>query len=323
MKMAVLPLAIIATTLAGCRHDEPRSTAQPLPAIQVEAYAVNPQRTPDIHEVVGTVRAKISATVSGKIMASILKIHVTAGDIVAAGQTIAELDDRALQADFTQAKADFDRMKLLLEKQAATRAEFEAVESRYKLAATALSHSVITAPFDGIVSAKMCEVGDLAVPGKPLFVLEQPLAYRLEASVPERFTRAVALGKSVHVIMDATGEKCAGTIGEIEPTNDPASRSFTVKIDLPCKQPLRAGMFGRAQLLVGERFAMFVAKSALRMRGQLTYVFVVADGRAHMRLVRTGKEYLGAVEILSGLQPGEVVVTQAGGELADGQPVTP
>ena len=155
-----------------------------------------------------------------------------------------------------------------------------------------------------------------------MFVVEQTNEYRLEAHVPERFA-AVGVGKSVHVIIDATSEKCTGIIGESEPSADPASRGFLVKIDLQCRQPVQSGMFGRAQLLTGERPALFVNKSAVHQRGQLTYVFVVADGWAQMRLVKTGKEYLDAVEILSGLQAGERVVVGSEQEIVDGQRVSP
>ena len=130
-----------------------------------------------------------------------------------------------------------------------------------------------------------------------------------------------ALYAKLPVLVDATGETCNGTVGEVVPAADPVSRSFLVKINLQCRQGLKTGMFGRAQLILGERFAMFVPKNAVHERGQLTYVFVMADGRAQMRLVKTGKNYLDAVEILSGLQSGERVIVA--GDVADGQPVSP
>jgi RND family efflux transporter MFP subunit len=268
-------------------------------------------------EVVGTVRPKLSATISAKVMAGILEIPVKAGDAVGAGSLLARLDDRELRAEFEKAKADFDRYKTLLDKQAATRAEFDAVQSRYRVAEAALSDGQITAPFDGIVAQKLCDTGAMAAPGKPLFVIEQPSEYRLEADVPERFS--VVVGTKSFVLIDATGEKCAGTIGEVVPAADPVSRSFLVKINLECRQPVKSGMFGRAQLILGERFGMFVTKEAVHERGQLTYVFVVAAGRAQMRLVKTGKTYLDAVEILAGMQTGEHMIVA--GDVADGQPV--
>jgi RND family efflux transporter MFP subunit len=313
MKHLAILLLLLATACG--RHE---TVPEKLPAVRVETVEAQLTRTPDVFEVAGTVRPKLWAEVSSKVMAGILEIPVKAGDAVGAGQLLAKLDDRELRAEFDRAKADFDRYKTLLEKQAVTRAEFDAVQSRYRVAEAALSYAQIVAPFDGVVARKLAEVGDMAAPGRPLFVVEAPFEYRLEANVPERFP--VALGAKLHVVIDATGEKCVGEVGEVVPAADPASRSYLVKVNLQCRQPLKSGMFGRAQFLRGERFGIFVPKSAVRERGQLTYVFVAEAGHARMRLVRTGKSYLDAVEILSGLQSGERVIVA--GDVSDGQPVT-
>jgi multidrug efflux system membrane fusion protein len=313
--MKTLPLAILVAFATACGHKQ--KPAAELPAVKVETIEAQLTRTPDIAEVVGTVRPKLYAEVSAKITAAVLEIPVKDGEPVGTGQLLAKLDSRDLQAEFDRAKADFDRYKTLLAQQAATPAEFESVQSRYRVAEAALSYAQITAPFDGVVVRKLVDVGDQASPGKPLFIVEQPFDYRLEANVPERFS--VGVGAKLYVVIDATGEKCEGVVGEVIPAADPVTRSFLVKIDLQCRQGLKTGMFGRAQLMLGERFAMFVPKIAVHERGQLTYIFVVHDGRAQMRLVKTGKSYLDAVEILSGLQTGERVVVA--GEVADGQPV--
>lgn len=310
---------ILAVTATACGRAK-EAGHNDLPAAKVTALTAELSQTPDIYEVVGTVRPKLSATVSAKVLATIEEIAVKAGDTVTAGQLLARLDDRELRAEFDRAKADFDRLEQLFKQQAVAQAEFDAGNARYRVAQAALSYARVVAPFDGVVAGKSCDAGDLASPGKSLFVIEQRGAYRLESRVPERFAAAAAIGKSVHVVIDATGEKCVGVIGESEPSADPVSRGFLVKIDLQCRQAVQSGMFGRAQLLTGERPALFVNKSAVRQRGQLTFLYVLEAGHAHMRLVKTGKEYLDAVEILAGLQPGERVVTA--GDVADGQPVT-
>lgn len=315
--MKALQIALIAAIVTGCGH-KPERGADNRPPVKVETLEALLTRTPDIYEVAGTVRPKLSAAVASKVMASILEIPVKNGDPVGAGQLLAKLDDRELRAEFDRAKADFDRYKTLLDKQAATPAEFEAVQSRYRVAEAAVSHSQITAPFDGVVAGKFCDVGHLASPGKALFIIEQPFDYRLEANVPERYP--VGVGTKLYALIDATGEKCEGTVSEVAPASDPASRSFLVKIDLQCRQALKSGMFGRAQLMLGERFGMFVPKAAVHERGQLTSVFIADAGHARMRLVRTGKAYLDAIEILSGVQVGEHVIVA--GEVADGQPVS-
>ena len=209
------------------------------------------------------------------------------------------------------------RYQSLLEKGAATRAEFEGVQAQFLVAKASLSYATIVAPFDGIVAQKFCDVGDMAAPGKPLFVIEQPTAFRLEAVVPDRFGKAVSMGQKVAVAIDAAGQQQNGVVGEINTVADSASRSFLVKIDLPDVAGLKSGLFGRAEITVGERTGLFVPVAAIHERGQLTFVYVVSDGRAWMRLVKPGENG----EILAGLQAGEKIVLQAAGEIAEGQRV--
>lgn len=306
--------------LAGCHRTPERAAAPERPPVNVQRVELKLQRVPDIHEAVGTVRPTVSANVSAKVMATIEKIHVRPGDKVVAGQRLVELDDRDLRAEYDRAKADFDRFKTLLDRAVATRAEFDAMQSRFRIAEASLSYAILSAPFDGLVAQKLCDVGDLATPGRTLFVVEQPGHFRLEASVPERYAGALVLGKNVEVAIDALGCRCSGPIGEIIPAADPASRSFLIKINLKDGGPLKSGLFGRALLPVGEREVLFAPKSAIHERGQLTFVYVAADGRARMRLLRTGKTDTDKVEVLSGLEPGESVLV---GEVADGQRVQP
>ena len=112
-----------------------------------------------------------------------------------------------------------------------------------------------------------------------------------------------------------------GTVAEISPAADPASRTVRVKVDLPEAAGMRAGQFGRLAVPVGEATFLCVPPPALVQRGQLEILFVAADGKAQMRLVRSGKQTAQGIEILAGLAPGETVVVEGAGSLRDGQPL--
>ena len=313
------PITLILLTgifLVGCHHKKTESTAD-LPVIKVQMLEIQPQRVPATYTAVGTVRPKLAATITAKVMAGIELIPIKLGDTVHTGDVLAQLDSRDIRAQFERAKADFDRYQSLLEKGAATRAEFDGVQAGFLVAKANLSYSTIVAPFDGIVAQKFCDVGDMTAPGKPLFVIEQPTAFRLEAVVPDRFGKAVAMGQKAVVAIDAAGQEQNGVVGEINTVADSASRSFLVKIDLPEAAGLKSGLFGRAEITVGGRTGLFVPVGAIHERGQLTFVYAVTDGRARMRLVKPGTNG----EILAGLEAGEKVVVQAAGEIADGQRV--
>ena len=317
-------IVVVATALAlviplGCKR--PREAGvQELPPVTVEAITVAPRNVPETYDVVGTVRPRISATVAAKLTAAILAIPVNPGSAVNAGDPLAQLDDREARAEFERAESEYARNQQLLADSVVTQAEFDSSEERFQVAKAALSHTTITAPFDGIVAEKLCDVGDLATPGRPLFVVDQPTAFRLEMHVPERFAAVVKVGTTFRVLIEATGQAADGVVGEVVPVTDPATRTFLVKVDLPPQEGLKSGMFGRAQLVVGERAGFFVPQSAVRERGQLSYVYVVHDGRARMRLVKTGKTIGDQIELLSGVQGGETIVLS--GEVADGQRVS-
>ena len=319
--MKALHFALIVAVATACGHKPDRVAPDSRPPEKVQIATVELTTTPTIVEVVGTVRAKRSATIAAKITASVREVGVQAGATVTAGQLLAKLDDRALRAEYDRAKTDSERYQALEKKAAATPAEAQAVQMRYQVAEAALSDCQLAAPFAGLVVSKTCDVGDLATPGKPLFILEQPTDFRLEVNVPEHAAVRLATGQAVDCAIEATGEICAGRVEEVLPAADPVTRTVLTKIALKCRLPLKSGMFGRAQLPSGERRTLVVPQSAVHERGQLTYIFIADAGTAHLRLVKTGQTLLNAVEILAGLQAGERVIV--GGTVADGQPVTP
>ncbi|MBI1736683.1 MAG: efflux RND transporter periplasmic adaptor subunit [Candidatus Rokubacteria bacterium] len=184
-------------------------------------------------------------------------------------------------------------------------------------------HARLLAPMDGIVVTRSVEVGNMAAPGVPLVAIETE-RYRLEVNVEESELGRVRLGQQTPVVIEALGLQRSGTVEEIVPAADPASRTFLVKIDLGADPGLRSGLYGRARFVVGERRTLVVPRAAVVDRGQLRSVFVV-DGAAtaRLRLVTTGRAWDGGVEVLSGLAEGDRVVVEGAERLVDGAALEP
>ena len=186
-----------------------------------------------------------------------------------------------------------------------------------------LGFTGVTSPVKGLVTEKKTEAGSMAVPGMPLLTIEEDRGYRLEAMVPESVLKGVRLGQEVGVTIDGATVQEKGRVAEIVPAADPATRTFTVKIDLAGKG-LKSGMFGRAGFTTASRPGLLVPKGAVVERGALTSLWVLdREHVARLRLVKLGKEQEGAVEVASGLSPGESVVVGGTQKVTEGVRVEP
>jgi len=188
-------------------------------------------------------------------------------------------------------------------------------------------YSRIAAPIDGVVVSRQADVGYMAAPGAQLLTIENSSAYRLEAAVQESQINKIHLQDQVRVQIDALGQQeLAGTVVEIVPAADPASRTYLVKISITppgaSQQIIRSGLYGKARFITGQMQAMTIPRKAVVERGQLTSVYVVdQSGIAGTRLVQTGKTYSDRVEVLSGLREGEQIVVDGVAAVKDGSRV--
>ncbi len=337
MKRFPLGCALAATLLiAGCgkKHPAPPA-AHPLPVVSVRVQTVENLKRTATEEVVATVRPKLSASIASKVSGTIQRMFVAPGQSVKTGEPLAQLDAREIQARLDQAQAvreqakkDVDRFTILLKQNALTQQEFDTAQSRFRVAdagvaeaQTMLGYTRIVAPFDGVVTVKRADVGDLATPGKPLLDLEDPTTLRLEADVPETLVDKIKLDQALRVSIPNVSANLQGTVREVAPIADPVSRTFRVKLDLPPTPGLRSGLFGRVAVPVTEVEAIRVPASAVVVRGQMEIAFVVVERRAQLRLVKTGKRLGPEVEIVAGLTAGEPLVVDGAPQLQDGQPV--
>lgn len=335
MKRNLLFLAGVTVVIAGCSHKSEPVVPQALPAIAVRAQVVESKARVATEEVVGTVRTKLRSVIEAKVSGKIEQMLVVPGQQVKAGELLATIDAREVQARYDQAaalrqqaEADLKRLTSLLDQKVLSQAEFDSAQARARVtiagvieAETMLSYTKVTAPFAGVITRKHADVGDLATPGKPLLEMEDSTALRLEADVPEAVVGKLTLGEKLPVRIATLEAELAGIVSEIAPAADPSSRTFLVKLDLPAQPALRAGQFGRVAMPVGVTSALRVPVSAVIQRGQMELVFVVAENTARLRLVKTGKRLGSEVELVSGLSAGEQIVTEGVASLADGQPV--
>ncbi|MEW6594307.1 MAG: efflux RND transporter periplasmic adaptor subunit [Thermodesulfobacteriota bacterium] len=306
-----------------------------MPTEQVAVVTVATEPAGRQQEVAATVEAVQRAAIAAKATGVIAEVPVTLGAAVPRGGLLVriaagEIGARLAQAEAqrVQARRNLEREQRLLAKEAATREGVKALEDAWRVADAAYreaqamhGYTVVTAPFAGVVTRKFVKAGDLATVGMPLLVLEDGSRLQAVAQVPEALVARLKVGEPLPVQVPAAGFAGSGTIAELSPAPDALSRSATVKINLAAAASLRPGQFARVALPDGEAASLFVPEAAVTVQGQMERLFVVQEGKARLRLVRSGERRDGRVEILSGLTPGEQVVARESGRLVDGQPV--
>jgi RND family efflux transporter MFP subunit len=184
-------------------------------------------------------------------------------------------------------------------------------------ASTTESFTRIAAPFDGMVTEKLVEPGNMASPGMPLLRLEDTRGFRLEVRVDESRIGQIPNGASVPVFLGTGAASIAGKVVEVSRAVDADARAFLVKIALPDAPGLRSGEFGKARFGGTPRRALTIPSSAIVRRGQLTSVFVLDKGVARMRLV-----YLSESTVLAGLTESEMVILSPPATVTDGRRVS-
>lgn len=293
---------------------------------------------PETVEVVGTLKASSRTEISARVLAPIERVNARAGQMVIAGDVLIELDDRALTTKLSQAEAkligaqaalqkaenDYNRNIRLIETKVISqsqmdqfrrirdvaRAELKAAQETVEEAKVMLSYAKIKAPKPGVIVDRLAEPGDMAQPGVPLLVLYDPTSLRLDVPVMEGLKKYIKKGDKLKVHIDVLDRDFEGTVDEIVPESQAASRSFLVKVALPKTPELYEGVFGRLIIPTENRDYLCMPEAAIERIGQLQLVDVVDDdGNRERRFIETGRRGMnGHIEVLSGLKAGERVL---------------
>ena len=324
----VLPFLLLAGCSRGVGPAQPDRAA----AVPVRTATVVSSRTPRTQAVAGTVRPFARATIAAKITGTVASTRLVVGQAVAAGDLLVtlqadELAARAEQAQaaLTQAEREYEREHSLQAQGASTADAVSAADDRRRQAragaqeaAAMLTYTRVTAPFAGVLTGELVKPGDLATPGRALFEIEGTDRLRAEVQVPESLALP-AIGAGLAVELGDT--TVTGQLVELSPAADPVSRTRLAKLDLPAAAPARSGQFVRVLWPGSDDVALTIPATAVSVLGQMERVFVAANGRAQLRLVKTGAHAGDRVEIAAGLDAGETVIVEPPAALRDGAPV--
>ena len=308
-----------------------------LSAVTVKTQSAITEPHMAAEEVVGTVRSKLRAAVEAKVSGRVLEYTAVPGQMVKAGDLLATLDAREVQARLDQAKAvldqarrDFARQEKLIATNATTRQEFDAAQARVKVgeaavteAETMMSYARVTAPFDGVITRKLADVGDLAMPGKPLLEIEAPTDLRFEADLPEALLGNVKLGDKMKVMIASVGEPLEAVVSEIAPVADAVSRTFQVKLDLPRRRwPAHRAVRARLGAGGGGDAAACAAIRGDQARPDGDWCSLSVTARPRCGWSRPARRSMETWRCFPALRKANLSSPSDPARLADGQPVT-
>lgn len=330
---------LLLLTVAACQTPQKAKEEDKV----IQAVKVSTVEEKHFHETVhssGTLASRAEVKLAFKTGGIIKKSYVEEGQAVKAGQLLAELDLSEIAAQvnqaqiaFDKARRDFERVEKLYADEAATKTVLNDAQSGLDLATQTLQAanfnqklSKIHAPAPGRILLQLAEQGELIAPFSPMFILgtgEQ--AYTVKVGLTDRDVVKVSLGDPAEVKLDAyPGEILKGKVRQIAQIINPSTGTYPVEIELfPENKRLISGFVASVTLQTkrSTRSVVVPVEAIVNARAERADVYVYAQGKAVKRQVSLGKIQGEYVTVLSGLSPGDQVITQGSGFVSNGDPV--
>ena len=296
-----------------------------------------------IYSAEGVVEAVRTTQISTEMQGSIIALLVKAGDSVKSGQVLARIDTRvanqqvagskaqalAAEAQLSVARQTYARKKRLFDKQYISQAALEQAEAEYK-SAEAQTHAqqseisianvrtglhTVIAPYNGIVAEVTAELGDMALPGKPLLVLYDPKSMRVVASVPQDRLSKIVRDTDLEIEIPGSAQPSFVVPTRsmtVLPVADAVSHQMQVRVALPSNlKNVVPGMFSRLKLASSDGLQasrLYISSNSVMRRGELALVYVLIGTKVQLRQVKLGLPQGELIEVLSGVEAGEKVV---------------
>lgn len=277
-------------------------------------------------DVQGRVDADENVMISTEMPGTINKINVKSGDVVSAGQVLAETDARAISQTISDLQTNFElvnqiylKQKNLWEQKIGTEIQFlqaktnkESLEKKINTLQEQLRMSKIIAPISGTIDAVDIKIGQMAAPGIPAIRIINYSSMKVKAELAESYASKIHKGSEVIIRFPDMEDTIISTITFVSRAINPNTRTFTVEVLLDIKKEYYPNMV--AKLNIGEYSSpqpvcVIPVNIIQKDENNASFVFVALDNKVQKRMVSIGKQYKGKSEIIAGLREGDLLIS--------------
>ncbi len=297
----------------------------PNATVSVNTITVQPSSFTKSTQYVGTFEPQRQVVVGAETSGRIIKVNIKEGMSVGAGALIAQVDNELNKAQLYNAEASLENATTTLERYKNASLgdgvsamdldrqllQKKSAEAQVRQIKKQVAMCTITAPFPGVITEKMVELGAMVAPGTQLAKLADVSSLKLEIAVPENELQNFKEGSSIQVTTDVYPEEILNGKIEFVGVSADAAHQFKVKILVANnkKTPLKVGMYGKVKADNDDANALIIPRGALVGSSKKPQVYVMKEGRAQLVDIQLGRSNDTELEVVNGLNSGDVVIT--------------
>ena len=345
--ISLILVLLISLSLISCSKKEAEQDAKKKPQIALVSTTTTEASTLEIREEsIGTLEGLMDPTIAAEAAGRVVKIATHPGQVVKKGDVLVSLDATDYNLQRAQAQAEVSRLEALTSNQsrivernqvlvqkkfisqnaledvttqhAALQQQLDGAKAQIAIIEHTRAKTTIVAPIDGIVQKQIVSTGDFVKIGDPLLQIISKQKLRAHLPLPENIAAKIHAGIKVRLSTPTSTDEVISTIRELKPLISETSRAVDVIADVTDQAGWQPGASVKGEIILGEHAnAVLIPEQCVVLRPAGEVVYVVKDGLALQRIVKTGMRQDGKIEIIEGLNAGEVIAKDGAAFLTD------
>jgi len=344
---AALLVFLLSLSLIACSKKEAEQDTKKKPQAALISTTIAEASTLEIREEsIGTIEGLMDPTVAAEAAGRVVKISVHPGQVVKKGEVLVLLDATDYNLQRTQVQAEVARLEALTSNQsrivernqvlvqkkfisqnaledvttqhAALQQQLDGAKAQIAIIEHTRAKTTIVAPIDGVVDKQIVSTGDFVKIGDPLLQIISKQKLRAHLPLPENIAAKIHAGIKVRLSTPTSTEEVISTIRELKPLISETSRAVDVIADVPDQAGWQPGASVKGEIILGEHAnAVLIPEQCVVLRPAGEVVYLVKNGLAIQRIVKTGMRQDGKIEIIEGVSAGEVIAKDGAAFLTD------